>query len=154
MSEPHMMAEHEYSSEYPGDQTQPTAEILNALNAVKSEPPADITTPTEYDALTAQVREKPHNPEAWRRLIDVAENTGEIEKIRAAFDALLQQYPNTVCDTRVFLVRSFVDSFFSPRRKSSTSAIFSMTRTRSERPKSCSRNFSGLHLRSTYGNST
>lgn len=93
----------EYPSDYTGDQTQPTADILSALNSLKSEPPLEVPTPTEYDAFTAQAKEKPHNPEIWRRLIDVAENTGEIEKIRAAFDALLQQYPNTVCDTSASL---------------------------------------------------
>lgn len=102
------MADQEYPSDFPGDQTQPTAEILKALNNLKSEPPPEVPTPTEYGALTAQAKEKPHNPETWRRLIDVAENTGEIEKIRAAFDALLQQYPNTVCDTRVSLVPSLI----------------------------------------------
>ncbi|RDB20367.1 mRNA 3'-end-processing protein RNA14 [Hypsizygus marmoreus] len=88
-----MLAE---SDEFAGDQTQPTAEILNALNSVKSEPqPDSLPTPTEYEALTAQLKQNPHNPEGWRRLIDLAENSGEIEKIRASFDALLQQYPNT-----------------------------------------------------------
>ncbi|KAF8075815.1 hypothetical protein FPV67DRAFT_1469355 [Lyophyllum atratum] len=81
---------------FQGDQTQPTDEILKALSMVKNEPlPDSVPTPTEYDQLAAEVRERPHNPEAWRRLIDIAENSGEIEKIRASFDALLQQYPNT-----------------------------------------------------------
>ncbi|GLB33223.1 putative suf-domain-containing protein [Lyophyllum shimeji] len=80
----------------PDDQTQPTDEILRALSTVKNEPlPDTIPTPTEYDQLRAELRERPHNPEAWRRLIDNAENSGEIEKIRESFDALLQQYPNT-----------------------------------------------------------
>lgn len=134
------MADQEYPSDFPGDQTQPTAEILNVLNNLKSEPPPEVPTLTEYDALTAQAKEKPHNPETWRRLIDVAENTGEIEKIRAAFDALLQQYPNTVCDTRVSLVQSFVDYFSSPRPKLRTSVIFSTTRPHSEKQKTCSKN--------------
>ncbi|KAF5371988.1 hypothetical protein D9615_008143 [Tricholomella constricta] len=81
---------------FTGDQTQPSEEIFNALESMKNEPLADsVPTPTEYDALTAEVREKPHNPDAWRRLIELAENSGEIEKIRAAFDALLHHYPNT-----------------------------------------------------------
>lgn len=89
--------------DHPGDQTQPTPEILAALNnvansPVKSEPPPEVLTPTEYDALTAQLNEKSHNPEGWRRLVELAESSGEIEKIRATFDALLKQYPNTVCD--------------------------------------------------------
>ncbi|KAF9460965.1 hypothetical protein BDZ94DRAFT_1238063 [Collybia nuda] len=100
----------EYPSDFTGDQTQPTAEILNALNNLKSEPPPEIPTPTEYDALTAQAKEKPHNPEIWRRLIDVAENTGEIEKIRAAFDALLQQYPNTSSAQIAYITHFLNDS--------------------------------------------
>lgn len=52
---------------------------------------------SEYDALFARLKEKPHDPEGWRRLVDHAESNGEIDKIRAAYDALLKQYPNTVC---------------------------------------------------------
>ena len=105
----HMLAE----SDFVGDKTEPTDEILNTLkalnnssNSVKSEPQLDNLLPgssssarpaSEYDVLTAQLKEKPHSPEGWRRLIDIAEQSGDIEKIRAAFDALLQTYPNTVC---------------------------------------------------------
>lgn len=88
--------------DYQGDNTQPTAEILNALNSIKDEPKSDILPPvSEYDVLTTQLKEKPHNPEAWRRLIEVAENSGDVEKIQASYDALLRQYPNTVCDLKV-----------------------------------------------------
>ncbi|KAG5637435.1 hypothetical protein H0H81_004594 [Sphagnurus paluster] len=87
------MAEPDY---FAGDQTQPSQEILDALKAVKNEQlPDSVPTPTEYDALRAELQEKPHNPEAWRRLIELAEKSGEIDRIRASFDALLQQYPNT-----------------------------------------------------------
>ena len=82
--------------EHPGDQTQPTAEILNALNIIKSEPQKELPPPTEYEALTAQLLEKPHSPENWRRLVDVAESTGDIEKIKTTFDNLFKQHPNTV----------------------------------------------------------
>lgn len=113
MSEP--PAIDEYAGDYPGDQTQPTAEILNALNSpVKSEPPPDLPTPTEYDALTAELKEKPHNPEAWRRLVEIAENSGEIDKIRATFEALLKQYPNTVCcDINISIGIAVVSDFCS-----------------------------------------
>ena len=93
------------------DKTQPSAEIMNVLNQlnsqniqlnVKTEPLDNVLPPapppTEYEALTAELKEKPHNPEGWRRLVELAEQSGEIDKVRAAYDALLLQYPNTVCD--------------------------------------------------------
>ena len=102
---------HDVEEEYPGDKTQPTAEILNVLNQlnsqsiqhnVKAEPLDNVLPsappPTEYEALTAELKEKPHNPEGWRRLVELAEQSGEIDKVRSAYDALLLQYPNTVCD--------------------------------------------------------
>jgi cleavage stimulation factor subunit 3 len=52
---------------------------------------------TEYDFLTVNLLQSPHQPETWRRLVNVAEATGDISKISAAYDALLKQYPNTVC---------------------------------------------------------
>ena len=56
-----------------------------------------VPPPSEYDSLTVQLHQNPHQPETWRRLVNVAEATGDISKISAAYDALLKQYPNTVC---------------------------------------------------------
>lgn len=86
------------------DLTQPTSEILSALSMKSEEvdeaPPTQTEPqappPSEYDSLTAQLAENPHNPDGWRSLIRVAEDTGDIEKIGAAYDALLKQYPNNV----------------------------------------------------------
>lgn len=80
--------------DFAGDRTQPSAEIMNT----KSEPQdPQVPPPSEYDTLTAQLVQNPHQPETWRRLVNVAEATGDIYKISAAYDALLKQYPNTVC---------------------------------------------------------
>ncbi|KAF8999433.1 hypothetical protein BDQ17DRAFT_1361005 [Cyathus striatus] len=48
-----------------------------------------------FDVQYALLSTNPHDPAAWRKLINIAEGTGEIDKIRAAYDALLRQYPNT-----------------------------------------------------------
>lgn len=104
--EPAPAEEDSYMEDTTADRTQPTTEILSALSAVKSEEAAanpslqtESQAPplSEYDALTAQLAENPHNPDGWRQLIRIAEETGEIEKISAAYDALLKQYPNNVC---------------------------------------------------------
>ncbi|KAH8832695.1 Suf-domain-containing protein [Flagelloscypha sp. PMI_526] len=49
---------------------------------------------SELASLTAQLESKPLDPEAWYRLIQLAENTGDIDQIRAAYDGLLKYYPN------------------------------------------------------------
>ncbi|PPQ72015.1 hypothetical protein CVT26_007975 [Gymnopilus dilepis] len=81
--------------------TQPTSEILSALagvnnSPVKTEPQPEPQQPppSEYDTLTAQLSENPHNPDGWRRLIRLAEDSRNLDKISAAYDALLKQYPN------------------------------------------------------------
>lgn len=75
--------------------SEATATATNgATTAASSAPSAAMS---EYDALFSRLKEKPHDPEGWRRLVDNAESSGEIDKIRAAYDALLKQYPNTVC---------------------------------------------------------
>ncbi|EKM76104.1 hypothetical protein AGABI1DRAFT_45409 [Agaricus bisporus var. burnettii JB137-S8] len=48
-----------------------------------------------FDALLADLKERPHNPDGWRQLVEMAEQSGEAEKIRTTFDILLKQYPNT-----------------------------------------------------------
>lgn len=52
--------------------------------------------PSEWDLLRAQLREKPHNPEGWNRLVALAEESGDIEKVKDSYEALLEMYPNTV----------------------------------------------------------
>ena len=67
------------ADDYAGDQTQPSAEILNALSMnspIKPEPQdPQVPQPSEYEALTAQLVQNPHQPESWRRLVNVAEAT-------------------------------------------------------------------------------
>ncbi|PPR07843.1 hypothetical protein CVT24_002988 [Panaeolus cyanescens] len=77
-----------------GDQTQPAEDIMNTIASLKSEPP-----PSEYESLTAELDQNPHNVDAWRRRVRVAEESGDIEKISATYDALLKQYPNTTTTT-------------------------------------------------------
>lgn len=84
-------AAEEYAEEA-GDQTQPAEDIMNSIANLKSEPP-----PSEYESLTAELDQNPHNADAWRRRVRVAEESGDVEKISATYDALLKQYPNTVC---------------------------------------------------------
>ncbi|KAF7354683.1 mRNA 3'-end-processing protein RNA14 [Mycena sanguinolenta] len=60
--------------------------------SVKTEAGSDpIPPPSDYDALMARLKESPHDPESWKRLIDVAESSGDIPRIREAYDALLKQ---------------------------------------------------------------
>ncbi|KAJ6544221.1 hypothetical protein B0H19DRAFT_1076360 [Mycena capillaripes] len=86
------------------------SETLHDPN-VTSEAGADpIASPTSgYDALMARLQESPHDPESWKRLVDMAETSGEIVRIREAYDALLRQYPNTASAQTAYL-QHFLDS--------------------------------------------
>lgn len=102
------------------DTTQPTQDIFNALRQLsssqqtipnsqssqdnilqqssqisQSDDPSSFTS--EWDALRAQVREKPTDVDAWLRLVDTAEDDGNFERINETYEALLEAYPNTVC---------------------------------------------------------
>ncbi|KAL0060538.1 mRNA 3'-end-processing protein rna14 [Marasmius tenuissimus] len=50
---------------------------------------------TGFEALQQRLRDDPHDTESWKRLVASAEESGETEKIRTAYDLLLQQYPHT-----------------------------------------------------------
>ncbi|KAK6985207.1 mRNA 3'-end-processing protein RNA14 [Favolaschia claudopus] len=72
-------------------ETLPEATIkIQASPADESFPP-----PSDFDALKARLKESPHDPESWKRFIDVAESSGNGFQIREAYEALLKQYPNT-----------------------------------------------------------
>jgi len=49
-----------------------------------------------FDALYADLQEKPLNAEGWKRLVSMAEASGDMNKIKRAYDGLLVVYPNTV----------------------------------------------------------
>jgi cleavage stimulation factor subunit 3 len=82
------------------DSTQPFQEPGSPVK-----PDSPMQTTSSFDALFAELKEHPHNPDGWRRLVEIAESSGESERIRTIFDALLRQYPNTVRLSRSYAVR-------------------------------------------------
>lgn len=92
-----------YNCNTNGDKTQPTEEILNVLNVLKpkdlvhQESPQDQQEPqSEWQVLREKLREHPQDPEGWNKLVDIAENAGDLEQIKQTYEALLETYPNTV----------------------------------------------------------
>jgi len=101
---------------YNGDKTQPTEEILNALNALNPKAILEVTQnghepslmqdesvqetakepPSEWHVLREKLRDHPQDPEGWNQLVDIAENNGDLEQIKQTYEALLETYPNTV----------------------------------------------------------
>ena len=108
------------------DKTQPTQDILNALRQLTS---SQQTIPTsqasqqnlsqslsqlntsnslepprsDWEALRAQVREKPTDVDAWMKLVDLSEEGGNFDQINETYEALLEAYPNTVCNSPVHI---------------------------------------------------
>ncbi|KAJ7476939.1 Suf-domain-containing protein [Mycena galericulata] len=77
---------------------------------VKSEPGADPVIPppsSDYDALMARLQESPHDPESWKRLVDLAETSPKgkdyLPRIRQTYDALLERYPNTAAAQMAYI---------------------------------------------------
>ena len=52
---------------------------------------------SEWDSLRAQLHESQLNPDDWLKLVELAEDSGDLEKIKETYESLLQTYPNTVC---------------------------------------------------------
>lgn len=78
----------------PGDgvKTEP-----NSQEVTLGDQPHSPVEQSEWDQLRAQLAAKPHDPTGWTRLVELAENSGDVEKIKQAYDFLLEVYPNTVC---------------------------------------------------------
>jgi cleavage stimulation factor subunit 3 len=112
------------------DKTQPLSEILNSLNQLKAETnevrptlqedtPVPLQVPiSEWDTLRTQLRENPQDPDGWRKLVDLAEDSGDIEKVKETYDGLLEIYPNTVCDFRCGWYTLLNISWDSPQHRS------------------------------------
>lgn len=119
------------------EKTQPTEEILNALrqlnpqsfatpakqngsgdlSGLKQEPTPP--PPSEWDTLRAQLRQKPYDADSWLKLVDIAEDSGDIEKLKATYEGLLEAYPNTVRNSFMCSCTQRVSQFslLSPRLK-------------------------------------
>lgn len=66
---------------------------------VASQPQHD--PPSEWEVLRAQVRSKSGDSDSWLKLVDVAVESGDYDRVNETYEALLEAYPNTV---RVSLV--------------------------------------------------
>ncbi|KAH7918139.1 Suf-domain-containing protein [Leucogyrophana mollusca] len=66
-----------------------SGKLADATQDVSQEPPS------EWHVLRSKLREQPHDPEGWNRLVDLAENAGDTEQIKESYEALLETYPNT-----------------------------------------------------------
>jgi hypothetical protein len=69
-----------------GPKTQPSSQETTTQSPPQS----------EWEQLRAQLGAKPHDPPSWTRLVDLAEDSGDLEKIKTTYDALLEVYPNQV----------------------------------------------------------
>ncbi|KAH9950118.1 Suf-domain-containing protein [Amylocystis lapponica] len=117
MSEPpSVIPQPEHSGDTPAsledEKTQPTQEILDALlqlNPQSFPPAAQGSTddqsglkqeptpppPSEWEVTRAELRSKPTDADLWLKLVDLAEDSGNIERIKDTYEALLEAYPNT-----------------------------------------------------------
>ncbi|KAH9045764.1 hypothetical protein EDB85DRAFT_1908267 [Lactarius pseudohatsudake] len=61
--------------------------------------PTPVTAPeepvSEWDALRASLRENPHDTEGWNKVVRLVEDSGDLERIKEAYESLLKMYPNT-----------------------------------------------------------
>ncbi|PPQ83169.1 hypothetical protein CVT26_008434, partial [Gymnopilus dilepis] len=53
-----------------------------------------LDIPTEYDILASELKREPQCPEYWHKLINIAEDSEDMEKIMNTYDAFLLVYPN------------------------------------------------------------
>lgn len=87
----------------PEPQPQPQPQPVSVLP--KEEPqPATAVVPgqpvSEWDALRTSLHESPHDTEGWNKLVRLAEDSGDLERIKEAYESLLKMYPNTVRNLR------------------------------------------------------
>lgn len=75
-----------------------TSQQLQQLSQQSQDP-----SQSPWDALFARLKDKPHDPEGWKKLVDLAEAPGphgvvQLDRVKTTYDRLLETYPNTVCD--------------------------------------------------------
>ncbi|KAI0070995.1 Suf-domain-containing protein [Panus rudis PR-1116 ss-1] len=71
---------------------QPSDAPQEQQEAPQDQPPEP---PSEWDQLRDHLRKEPQDSEAWLNLVGLAESSGDFERIKEAYEALLDAYPNT-----------------------------------------------------------
>ena len=69
---------------------EPQSQPQPITTAVQEEPSS------EWDAIRTSLRENTHDIEGWNKLVLMAEDSSDLEKIKDAYESLLKMYPNTV----------------------------------------------------------
>ncbi|KZT23187.1 Suf-domain-containing protein [Neolentinus lepideus HHB14362 ss-1] len=80
-----------------------------SMETVATEPAEPAEPPSEWDLVQTRLHDNPHDTDAWHKLVDLAESSGDIEKIKKAYDSLLQTYPNTSA-AQIAYITHFLDS--------------------------------------------
>lgn len=74
----------------PQPQFQPQPSLQTQTQA---QPPPVLS---EWDLQRARLQEAPYDTNLWNLLIEKAEESGDLEKIKQAYESLLEKYPNAV----------------------------------------------------------
>ncbi|KZT01729.1 Suf-domain-containing protein [Laetiporus sulphureus 93-53] len=85
----------------------PRLSSIYNVRTVKQEPTPP--PPSEYDQLRTQLRQKPFEADTWLRLVDIAEDSGNIEMIKETYEGLLEAYPNT-SSAQIAYLNHFLDN--------------------------------------------
>ncbi|OSD01936.1 Suf-domain-containing protein [Trametes coccinea BRFM310] len=83
--------------------TQGNGEESAAMKQDHTPPPQ-----SEWDRLRAQLRERPVDADGWLSLVDLAEESGDIEKIKQTYEGMLEVYPNTP-SVQIAYLKHFLD---------------------------------------------
>jgi hypothetical protein len=92
VGEPSLQAESSGSG--PSNTSSSVAMDVTANNL--SQEPVKKEPLSEYEILREAVKEDLHSSSKWNQLVDYAENSRDISKVKETYDWLLQVYPNTV----------------------------------------------------------
>ncbi|VDB95403.1 unnamed protein product [Peniophora sp. CBMAI 1063] len=95
-----------------GNTTQPAEHVTQDLQNLQSPNGATASEPqkpqSEWDLSLASLRAEPVDPEGWNKLVRLAEDSGDITRIKEAYDGLLAVYPNSVT-AQIAYVNHFIN---------------------------------------------
>ncbi|KAI0337339.1 Suf-domain-containing protein [Trametopsis cervina] len=83
------------------DATVPTptnSQKTDIVDSAQPEPAGSqqpATPISEWEVLRTQVKERPGDSDGWLKLVDVAVDSGDFDKVTETYEALLEAYPNT-----------------------------------------------------------
>lgn len=89
------------NGQQPAQTQTPPVQQQDATESEELVPGIQVDPRSEWDSLREHLKKEVQDVDSWLKLVDLAEQSGNYDRTKETYEALLEQFPNTV--SKLFL---------------------------------------------------